>query len=69
MTEIDWPSTERTMKWILSTFDCFVEACRSAPNTRSKIAMLFIIGDFVGSNPVPSLEEMTAPFRTSTRAW
>jgi hypothetical protein len=64
MTQIDWPGTARTMKWILSTFDCLVESCRSAPDSESKLLMVRFIADL----PMPDLEQVTKPIPDEYKA-
>jgi hypothetical protein len=58
---VDGLGTQETMKWALNTFDCLVEAFRSAPNKKSKEVMLQIIRHFGPGLKMPNREEATEP--------
>jgi len=60
---------EALVKWAKNTFDCLVEAVRSAPNEGSKKAMLHIIEEFRSGLQMPHLRGTTELTPDEYRTW
>jgi hypothetical protein len=66
---IDRLGSQASVKWALDTFDCLVEAFRSAPNEGSKKAMVHIIEEFRSWLQMPHLGETTELTPDEHRTW